>query len=163
MASVQSLLAVLQEQIHTSSHEAAQEVRAPLQAVVRKRLTVERSELDVFVQSVCLLQAVQDSSGAEALRVQLAQKEEELQRMKDEVQEMNLLRQQNYLLQSKVQHTCRTASVGPEGDQQSSDYQMGSASSHPTKQKTLFPSSVQKKIKVPPGMTIEITAEENPG
>ncbi|XP_038129493.1 centrosomal protein of 162 kDa isoform X2 [Cyprinodon tularosa] len=79
VASVQSLLAVLQQQIHTGSHEAAQEVRAPLQAA-----------------------AVQDSSGAEALRVQLAQKEEELQRMKDEVQEMNLLRQQNYLLQSKL-------------------------------------------------------------
>ncbi|XP_015247045.1 PREDICTED: centrosomal protein of 162 kDa-like isoform X6 [Cyprinodon variegatus] len=79
VASVQSLLAVLQQQIHTGSHEAAQQVRAPLQAA-----------------------AVQDSSGAEALRVQLAQKEEELQRMKDEVQEMNLLRQQNYLLQSKL-------------------------------------------------------------
>lgn len=38
----------------------------------------------------------------EDLRVQLAQKERELQVMKEGAEELNSLRQQNYLLQSKV-------------------------------------------------------------
>lgn len=41
----------------------------------------------------------------EALRAQLVHKEKELQMMKDDAEEVNSLRQQNYLLQSKVQNT----------------------------------------------------------
>ncbi len=49
------------------------------------------------------LQEEEESSVVEELRVQLAQKERELQRMKEEAEELNALRKQNYLLQSKVQ------------------------------------------------------------
>lgn len=49
------------------------------------------------------LQEEEESSVVEELRVQLAQKERELQRMKEGTEELNALRKQNYLLQSKVQ------------------------------------------------------------
>lgn len=46
------------------------------------------------------------SSVVEELKVELAQKERELQTMKEEAEELHSLRQQNYLLQSKVhKHT----------------------------------------------------------
>lgn len=52
----------------------------------------------------CDFQKEEDSSVVEELRVQLAHKERELQRMKQEAEEINSLRQHNYLLQSKVNH-----------------------------------------------------------
>lgn len=48
------------------------------------------------------LQREEDCSLVEEMRVQLAQKERELQMMKEGAEELNSLRQQNYLLQSKV-------------------------------------------------------------
>ena len=48
------------------------------------------------------LQSDEDSSLVEELRFQLAQKERELQMMKEGAEELNSLSQQNYLLQSKV-------------------------------------------------------------
>ncbi|XP_054879138.1 centrosomal protein of 162 kDa isoform X4 [Poeciliopsis prolifica] len=48
---------------------------------------------------------IADSSVIEALRAQLAHKENELKMMKDDVEEANSLRQQNYLLQSKLRST----------------------------------------------------------
>ncbi len=55
------------------------------------------------------LQRVEDSSLVEEMRVQLAQKERELQMIKEGAEELSSLRQQNYLLQSKVhKHTHTT-------------------------------------------------------
>ncbi|KAM4736119.1 centrosomal protein of 162 kDa [Anableps anableps] len=89
VASVQSLVAVLQQQIDTSSrHHVVQEVRVPQDCR--------------FTQSPPQFTTIQDRSAMEALRIQLAQKEKELQMMKDEAEEVNSLRQQNYLLQSKL-------------------------------------------------------------
>ncbi|XP_044063040.1 centrosomal protein of 162 kDa isoform X2 [Siniperca chuatsi] len=91
VASVQSLVAVLQQQIDTSSHQDAthtQEVRGPQESRLTHHLPKKNRE--------------EDSSLVEELRVQLAQKERELQMMKEGAEELNSLRQQNYLLQSKL-------------------------------------------------------------
>ncbi|KAK1895901.1 hypothetical protein KUDE01_021352, partial [Dissostichus eleginoides] len=74
VASVQSLVAVLQQQIHTGSHQEATH-------------TQEREE---------------ERSLVEELKMQLAQKERELQLMKEGAEEITSLKQQNYLLQSKL-------------------------------------------------------------
>ncbi|KAM7420107.1 hypothetical protein PAMA_014693 [Pampus argenteus] len=89
VASVQSLVTVLQQQIDTSSHKDApdsQSVRGPQEITLTHLL--KKSE--------------EDSSLVEELRVQLAQKEKELQIMKQGAEELNSLKQQNYLLQSKL-------------------------------------------------------------
>ncbi|KAM6935943.1 centrosomal protein of 162 kDa isoform 2-T2 [Lycodopsis pacificus] len=85
VASVQSLVAVLQQQIGTSGHQDATDA----QEVTRltHRLPNNREEA---------------SSLVEELRVQLAHKERELQTMKEGEEELHSLRQQNYLLQSKL-------------------------------------------------------------
>ncbi|XP_067458602.1 centrosomal protein of 162 kDa isoform X2 [Thunnus thynnus] len=91
VASVQSLVTVLQQQIDTSSRQDAtdsQEVRGPQGSRLTQHLPKKSKE--------------EDSSVVEELRVQLAQKERELQMMKQEAEELNSLRQQNYLLQSKL-------------------------------------------------------------
>uniref|UniRef100_A0A3Q2QXH0 Centrosomal protein of 162 kDa n=1 Tax=Fundulus heteroclitus TaxID=8078 RepID=A0A3Q2QXH0_FUNHE len=94
VASVQSLVAVLQQQIDTSSHHSAmQEVKGPQDSPFTAPPP----------------QTIEENSVMEALRVQLAQKEKELQMMKDEAEEVNSLRQQNYLLQSKL-HSAEEAS-----------------------------------------------------
>ncbi|XP_032374406.1 centrosomal protein of 162 kDa isoform X2 [Etheostoma spectabile] len=90
VASVQSLVSVLRQQIDTGSHQDAtdtQEVRGP-QETRQTRLPYNNRE--------------GDHSVVEELRVQLAQKERELQMMKEGAEELNSLRQQNYLLQSKL-------------------------------------------------------------
>ncbi|PWA29852.1 hypothetical protein CCH79_00020234, partial [Gambusia affinis] len=79
VVSIQSLVAVLEQQIHTSSlHHAAPQ------------------------DCSCTPPQVADSSVIEALRAQLVHKEKELQMMKHDAEEVNSLRQQNYLLQSKL-------------------------------------------------------------
>ncbi|XP_034730618.1 centrosomal protein of 162 kDa isoform X2 [Etheostoma cragini] len=91
VASVQSLVAVLQQQIDTGSYQDAtdtQEVRGPQETSQTQRLPYNNRE--------------GDHSVVEELRVQLAQKETELQMMKEGAEELNSLRQQNYLLQSKL-------------------------------------------------------------
>ncbi|XP_035862158.1 centrosomal protein of 162 kDa isoform X3 [Sander lucioperca] len=91
VASVQSLVAVLQQQIDTSGHQDAtdtQEVRGLQETRPRQHLPYNNRE--------------GDRSVVEELRVQLAQKERELQVMKEGAEELNSLRQQNYLLQSKL-------------------------------------------------------------
>ncbi|MEQ2239953.1 hypothetical protein ILYODFUR_009878, partial [Ilyodon furcidens] len=96
VASVQSLVAVLQQQIDTSSHnDAVQEVRC--------------SQDSKYTQPPPQVKTIREGSVMEALRVQLAQKEKELQMMKDEVEEVNSLRQQNYLLQSKLRSAEETS------------------------------------------------------
>uniref|UniRef100_A0A3P8THR2 Centrosomal protein of 162 kDa n=1 Tax=Amphiprion percula TaxID=161767 RepID=A0A3P8THR2_AMPPE len=90
VASVQSLVAVLQQQMDTSTHQdAAQEVRG-LQE------TREARHLSQFNRD-------EQSSVVEELKVQLAQKERELQMMKKGAEELSSLKQQNFLLQSKLQ------------------------------------------------------------
>uniref|UniRef100_A0AAQ5XME3 Centrosomal protein of 162 kDa n=1 Tax=Amphiprion ocellaris TaxID=80972 RepID=A0AAQ5XME3_AMPOC len=90
VASVQSLVAVLQQQMDTSTHQdAAQEVRG-LQE------TRETRHLPQFNRD-------EQSSVVEELKVQLAQKERELQMMKKGAEELSSLKQQNFLLQSKLQ------------------------------------------------------------
>ncbi|XP_071325568.1 centrosomal protein of 162 kDa isoform X2 [Trachinotus anak] len=79
VASVQSLVSVLQQQADTSSH---QETR-PTHHLPKNNME-------------------EDGSVVEQLRVQLAQKERELQMMKEGAEELTSLRQQNYLLQSKL-------------------------------------------------------------
>ncbi|XP_008431087.2 centrosomal protein of 162 kDa isoform X2 [Poecilia reticulata] len=81
VASVQSLVAVLEQQIHTSS--------------LRHAVPQDCSCTQAHPQFA-------DSSAIEALRAQLAHKEKELQMMKDDAEHVNSLRQQNYLLQSKL-------------------------------------------------------------
>ncbi|XP_068592227.1 centrosomal protein of 162 kDa isoform X2 [Cebidichthys violaceus] len=85
VASVQSLVSVLQQQINTSGHQGATDA----QEVTRltHRLPNNREE---------------GGSLVEELRVQLAHKERELQMMKEGTEELHSLRQQNYLLQSKL-------------------------------------------------------------
>ncbi|XP_031724500.1 centrosomal protein of 162 kDa isoform X10 [Anarrhichthys ocellatus] len=85
VASVQSLVAVLQQQIGTSSHQDATDAQEVTRLI--HRLPNNREE---------------DGSLVEELRVQLAQKERELQMMKEGKEELHSLRQQNYLLQSKL-------------------------------------------------------------
>uniref|UniRef100_A0A8C2Z068 Centrosomal protein of 162 kDa n=1 Tax=Cyclopterus lumpus TaxID=8103 RepID=A0A8C2Z068_CYCLU len=81
VASVQSLVAVLQQQVDTSSHQDATDA-----------------------QEVTRLTHREDDEGSlvEELRGQLAHKERELQMLKGGAEELNSLRQQNYLLQSKL-------------------------------------------------------------
>ncbi|XP_040901329.1 centrosomal protein of 162 kDa isoform X2 [Toxotes jaculatrix] len=79
VASVQSLVAVLQQQIDTSSHQDTRLTHSP-----------PKNNRD------------EGSSLVEELRVQLAQKEREIQMMKGGAEELDSLRQQNYLLQSKL-------------------------------------------------------------
>ncbi|XP_023186734.1 centrosomal protein of 162 kDa isoform X4 [Xiphophorus maculatus] len=86
VASVQSLVAVLEQQMSSLHHAVPQDcscTQAPPQVAVRQQFTT-------------------DSSVIEALRAQLVHKEKELQMMKDDAEEVNSLRQQNYLLQSKL-------------------------------------------------------------
>ncbi|XP_073342549.1 centrosomal protein of 162 kDa [Pagrus major] len=90
VASVQSLVAVLQQQIDTSSHQVATHTQ-------EARQTHYLPEDNAQHTQTCTLH-----SQVEVLRVQLAQKERELQVMKDGAEELNSLRQQNYLLQSKL-------------------------------------------------------------
>ncbi|XP_039973965.1 centrosomal protein of 162 kDa isoform X2 [Xiphias gladius] len=87
VASVQSLVAVIQQQINTNSHQET-------------KLThhLPKNNRD------------EDSSLVKELRVQLAQKERELQMMKEGAEELNSLRQQNYLLQSKLRSAEEEAS-----------------------------------------------------
>ncbi|XP_030580549.1 centrosomal protein of 162 kDa isoform X2 [Archocentrus centrarchus] len=85
VASVQSLVAVLQQQIDTTKQQdSAQEVRG------------------ARLKHLPQLSMEQDGSVVEELRVQLAQRERELQMMKAGAEELSSLRQQNYLLQSKL-------------------------------------------------------------
>ncbi|KAM9425776.1 centrosomal protein of 162 kDa [Pholidichthys leucotaenia] len=87
--SVQSLVAVLQQQMDANSHqEAPQEVGELQETRLIQRLPHINND--------------EDSSALEVLRVQLAVKERELQGMKEGAEELNSLRQQNYLLQSKL-------------------------------------------------------------
>ncbi|CAK6975579.1 centrosomal protein of 162 kDa [Scomber scombrus] len=91
VASVQSLVTVLQQQIDISSRQDAaesQEVRSSQETRLTQHLLRKSKE--------------EDSSVVEELRVQLAQKERELERMKQEAEELHSLRQHNYLLQSKL-------------------------------------------------------------
>ncbi|KAL7394319.1 hypothetical protein ABVT39_024209 [Epinephelus coioides] len=92
VASVQSLVAVLQQQIDTSSHQDVTDtdaiVRGPQETRLMHHLPDNNRE--------------EESSLVEELRVQLAQRERELQIMKEGAEELNSLRQQNYLLQSKL-------------------------------------------------------------
>ncbi|XP_018521252.1 centrosomal protein of 162 kDa isoform X3 [Lates calcarifer] len=78
VASVQSLVAVIQQQMDTSSHQETRLIH---------HVPKNNREEDPLVED---------------LRVQLAQKERELQVMKEGAEELNSLRQQNYLLQSKL-------------------------------------------------------------
>ncbi|XP_070690850.1 centrosomal protein of 162 kDa isoform X2 [Pempheris klunzingeri] len=91
VASVQSLVAVIQQQIDTSSHQDAADahnVRSPQGTRLMHHPPKDNKE--------------EDCSLVEELRVQLAQKQRELQAMKEGAEELNSLRQQNYLLQSKL-------------------------------------------------------------
>ncbi|KAI3361532.1 hypothetical protein L3Q82_013681 [Scortum barcoo] len=91
VASVQSLVAVLQQQIDTSSHQDVtdtQEVRGPQQTELTHHLPKNNRG--------------ESNSVVEEMRVQLAQKERELQVMREGADELNSLRQQNYVLQSKL-------------------------------------------------------------
>ncbi|XP_041798678.1 centrosomal protein of 162 kDa isoform X2 [Chelmon rostratus] len=85
VASVQSLVNVLQQQIISNSHQDATDTQ-------EARLT----------QNLPKENTVEDGSLVEELRVQLELKERELQVMKEGAEELNSLRQQNYLLQSKL-------------------------------------------------------------
>ncbi|XP_030014331.1 centrosomal protein of 162 kDa isoform X2 [Sphaeramia orbicularis] len=90
VASVQSLVAVLQQQIDSSGHQETpelQQVRGP-QETSPTRHSPNKNE--------------EDSSVVAELRVQLAQKEREVQMMKEGAEELHSLRQQNYVLQSKL-------------------------------------------------------------
>ncbi|KAM9352865.1 centrosomal protein of 162 kDa [Symphorus nematophorus] len=85
VASVQSLVAVLQQQIDTGSHLEAADAQEARQT-----------------QHLPKDNRVEESSLVEELRVQLALKERELQVMKEGAEELNSLKQHNYLLQSKL-------------------------------------------------------------
>ncbi|CAJ1061874.1 centrosomal protein of 162 kDa isoform X3 [Xyrichtys novacula] len=87
VSSVQSLVSVLQQQIDTSRHR----------------------EVAAFPQDPRLTHQLQNNKGeeedcflVEELRSQLVQKERELERMKKEAEEITSLKQQNFLLQSKL-------------------------------------------------------------
>ncbi|XP_034384986.1 centrosomal protein of 162 kDa isoform X2 [Cyclopterus lumpus] len=86
VASVQSLVAVLQQQVDTSSHQDATDA----QEVTRLTHRLPNNRED------------DEGSLVEELRGQLAHKERELQMLKGGAEELNSLRQQNYLLQSKL-------------------------------------------------------------
>ncbi|XP_035772482.1 centrosomal protein of 162 kDa-like, partial [Neolamprologus brichardi] len=93
VASVQSLVAVLQQQVDATKHQdSAQEVR-------ETRLEQHVPQISTYGSSVL-----------EQLRTQLAQKERELQMMKAGAEELSSLRQQNYLLQSKQLRSAEEAS-----------------------------------------------------
>ncbi|XP_053289282.1 centrosomal protein of 162 kDa isoform X2 [Pleuronectes platessa] len=79
VASVQSLVGVLQQQIHTSSPQET-----------RPTHHLPNNNKD------------ESSSLVTELRAELAQRERELQKMKEEAEELNALRQQIFLLQSKL-------------------------------------------------------------
>ncbi|XP_059194596.1 centrosomal protein of 162 kDa [Centropristis striata] len=85
VASVQSLVAVIQQQVDISSHQDpnTQNTRQTLPHPNNKR--------------------EDNGSVVEELRVQLAEREKELQMMKGGAEELNSLRRQNYVLQSKLQ------------------------------------------------------------
>ncbi|XP_076593753.1 centrosomal protein of 162 kDa isoform X5 [Chaetodon auriga] len=85
VASVQSLVTVLQQQMITSSPQDATDTQ-------EARLTHDLPKDNT----------VEDSSLVKALRVQLDHKERELQVMKEGAEELQSLRQQNYVLQSKL-------------------------------------------------------------
>ncbi|XP_047453612.1 centrosomal protein of 162 kDa isoform X2 [Mugil cephalus] len=89
VASVQSLVAVLQQQIDTGSQQdEAQELRSP-------QATGQTQHHPQISRDL-------ESSLVEELKLQLALKERELQMMKEGAEELISLRQQNYLLQSKL-------------------------------------------------------------
>ncbi|XP_029359561.1 centrosomal protein of 162 kDa isoform X2 [Echeneis naucrates] len=81
VASVQSLVAVLQQQVNTSRHQETTLILHPAKS------NKEEEEYGSVVKE---------------LRVQLAQKEKELQMIKQGAEELASLRQQNYLLQIKL-------------------------------------------------------------
>lgn len=84
VASVQSLVAILQQQIDTNSHQTP---AGSQNATTLQNLPTDNGENGPLV---------------EELRLQLAVKEKELQVMKDGAEELKLLQQQNYVLQSKL-------------------------------------------------------------
>ncbi|XP_072251058.1 centrosomal protein of 162 kDa isoform X2 [Leuresthes tenuis] len=91
VASVQSLVAVLQQQMDTSSpQDAAHEVRGAQET----RLTHPPQISEA------------DSSAVEVLNVKLAR---EVQKVKEAAEELTLLRQQNFLLQSKLRSAEETS------------------------------------------------------
>ncbi|XP_058502714.1 centrosomal protein of 162 kDa [Solea solea] len=79
VSSVHSLVTVLQQRMDTTSPQETRETHHPPK--------FRRDE---------------DSSVEDELRVQLAQRERELQEMKEAAEELHSLRQQNYVLQSKL-------------------------------------------------------------
>ncbi|XP_071390914.1 centrosomal protein of 162 kDa, partial [Centroberyx affinis] len=90
VASVQSFAAFLQHQIDTSSLQdttVTQEVRGNQETRLTHLTEKNREE---------------ERSQVSGLRVQLAQKEKELQLMQQHKEELNSLRQQNYVLQSQL-------------------------------------------------------------
>ncbi|XP_075896912.1 centrosomal protein of 162 kDa [Nelusetta ayraudi] len=84
VASVQSLVAILQQQIDTNSHQTP---AGSQNAATLQNLPTDNGENGPLV---------------EELRLQLAVKEKELRVMKDGAEELKLLQQQNYVLQSKL-------------------------------------------------------------
>nr|XP_046255811.1 centrosomal protein of 162 kDa isoform X2 [Scatophagus argus] len=88
VASVQSLVAVLQQQRDTNSHRHATDTQKTTGETYH--LPKDNGEED------------NSNSLLDELRVQLAQKERELQVMREGAEELNSLKQQNYLLQSKL-------------------------------------------------------------
>ncbi|XP_076004678.1 centrosomal protein of 162 kDa [Genypterus blacodes] len=90
-ASVQSKVSVLQQQRDNHKPQDAaetQDVRGPQELRLIQDLTKKNQ--------------VENSSLVEEMRVQLAQKDKELQLMQHHTEEVTSLRQQNYLLQSKL-------------------------------------------------------------
>ncbi|KAL6108660.1 cep162 [Pungitius sinensis] len=92
VASVHALVAVLQQQIDSSSEQDAPHAQE-----------VPRATHDFMMHVMSDLQREEDGSLVQELRLQLAQIERELQVMKEGAEEIKTLRQQNYLLQSKLQ------------------------------------------------------------
>ncbi|XP_029307790.1 centrosomal protein of 162 kDa isoform X4 [Cottoperca gobio] len=106
VASVQSLVSVLQQQIDISIHQevtGTQEVRGPQETRLTDHPPNNNRE--------------EGSSLVEELRVQLAHKEKVLQMMKEGAEELNSLKKQNYLLQSKL----RSAEEASQKKKQASD------------------------------------------
>ncbi|XP_037309035.2 centrosomal protein of 162 kDa isoform X5 [Pungitius pungitius] len=92
VASVQALVAVLQQQIDSSSQQDAPHAQV-----------VPRATHDFMMHVMSDLQREEGGSLVQELRLQLAHKERELQVMKEGAEEIKTLRQQNYHLQSKLQ------------------------------------------------------------
>jgi len=67
--------------------------------------SVKKSWNSVQLMVFCDFEKKEDSSAVEVLNVQLARKEREVQKVKEAAEELTLLRQQNFLLQSKVHTT----------------------------------------------------------